>query len=127
MIIGNSNKKYKNINLYTWILGTVKNKYSNNQLVLDEIQIIEKLTGKSLDELYCGRKEPVKVKVVDVVENKKIGVFESQHEASRVMRDKYNVKLNSGIVGRCLTGKTTTPYKGRFMFYRVDENEEATE
>lgn len=127
IIISNQNKKYKDVSLYDWIHGTVKVKYKNNKLSLEEIQIIEKLIGKSLEDLYCGKKEPVKVKVVDIIENKMVGIFKSQCEVARVMKEKFDIKTNSGIIGRRLTGKTTKPYKGRFMFYRVDENGEVTE
>lgn len=126
VIVNSSNPKYKEKNLYDWILRSVKRKYKNNELSLGEIQIIEKLIGKSLQDLFCGKKEPIKVKVVDIVENKD-EVYESIYEAVRVMREKYDVKINDSVVSSRLTGKVTTPYKGRFMFYRVDENEEATE
>ena len=127
VIIGNSNRKYKDINLYSWLLGTVKKKYISNKLTLEEIQVIEKLIGKSLDELYCGRKEPIKVKVVDIIENKVAGIFESQCKAARRMREKYDIKINDTVIIKHLTGKVTTPYKGRFMFYRADEDEKVTE
>ena len=126
VIISKKNSKYKERNLYIWIL-KLKKRYKANKLTLEEIKVIERLIGKSLDDLYCGRKEPVKAKVVDVLENKVIGIFESQKEAARVMREKYVIKINDGIIRNRLTGKITTPYKGRFMFYRVDENGEVTE
>ena len=85
------------------------------------------MVGKSLDDLYCGKSKPVKVKVVDIIENREVGMFESQKEAERRMGEKYGIKIASSIIGKCLTGKITTPYKGRFMFYRADENEEVTE
>ena len=127
VIISNLNRKYRDTNLYDWVVRTVKRKYGNNQLALDDIQVIEKLVGKSLDELYCGKKEPVKVKVIDVIENKKIGIFESQKETTRVMRKNYDVKIYNSAIGRRITGKITKPYRGRFMFYYADENEEVTE
>lgn len=79
-----------------------------------------------MDELYCGKK-PIKTKVIDINENRAIGIFESQKEAVRVMRDKYNIKITDKVVRNRLTGKVTTPYMDRFMFYRVDEKGEVTE
>ena len=125
-IISRTNSKYKDKDLYGWVRGTVKKKFNNNKLSLEEIQIIEKLVGKSLGDLYCG-KESVKVKVIDIIENKVIGIFESQKKTSKVMREKYDIKINSDTIRNHLTGKRTIPYKGRFMFYYADENEEATE
>lgn len=73
------------------------------------------------------KKEPVKVKVVNLNGSKEIDVFESLNETVRTIRKKYNVKICSAGIKDRLTGKTTTPYKGRFMFYRVDENKEVAE
>lgn len=127
VIINSSNPKYKEKNLYGWILRTVKRKYRNNELSLDEIQIIEKLVGKSLDNLYCGKKEPVKVKAIDIIENKEIGIFESQCEIAKVMRERFDIKTTDTTIRKHLTGKISTPYKGRFMFYYADGNEEVTD
>lgn len=126
VIISSKNSKYKEKNLYIWIMGTIKNRYRNKKLSTEEIQSIEKLIGKSLDELYCGKK-PIKTKVIDINENRAIGIFESQKEAVRVIRDKYNIKITDKVVRNRLTGKVTTPYMDRFMFYRVDEKGEVTE
>lgn len=126
VIISGKNPKYKSRNLYSWIHNSVKKRYKNNELSLEEIQIIERITGKSIDVLYCD-KEPVGVIVLDMVENKKVGVFESQHETARIIQKRYGFKINDGIVRSRLTGKVTTPYKGRFMFYYADENKKVTE
>lgn len=123
VIIRGANQKYKEKNLYAWIFSTVKRKYKKNKLSIEEKKIIEKLMGKSLNDLYYGNK----VKVIDIVENREVGVFRSQNVTARVMREKYNVKISDSIVSNRLTGKTTKPYKGRFMFYYADENEEVTE
>lgn len=127
VIIGRKNQKYKDKNLYIWIMVAVKNRYKNNKLSLSEIQIIEKLVGKSLDDLYCGKNEPIKVKVIDIVEKKEVGIFKSLKETARRMKERYDIKISCNVIRYRLTGKIITPYKGRFMFYRVDENEEVTE
>ncbi len=127
VIINNQNRKYRGTNLYDWVVGTVKRRYVNKNLSLEEIQIIEKLMGKPLDELYCGRKEPVKVRVIDVIENKEVGIFESKRQVSKMMQEKFGMNANGRIIEIRLNGKITTPYKGRFMFYRVDKNGEVTE
>lgn len=127
VIIDKINSRYKDENLYNWIKQTVRKRYKKGKLSLNEIQTIEQLIGKSLDELFCEKKDPIKVKVVDILENKEIGIFESQKEAARRMQKKYDIKIADNIIKYRLTGKTTKPYKGRFMFYRVDENGEVTE
>lgn len=127
MIVSNSNRRYRDTDLYDWVVGTVKRRYVNKKLSLEEIQIIERLMGKSLDELYCGRKEPVKVRVIDVIENKEIGIFESKRQVSKVMQEKFGVNASSRVIDFRLSGKFIKPYMGRFMFYRVDENGEVTE
>lgn len=126
VIISNLNRKYRDTNLYDWVVRTVKKRYKNNKLSLEEIEVIERLIGKTLDDLYCG-KESVKIKVIDIIENKRIGIFKSQREAARVIKGNYDIKINNSVIGNRLTGKITTPYKGRFMFYYADENEEVTE
>ena len=126
VIVSGKNRKYKEKNLYIWVFSTVKRKYKKNKLSIEEKKIIEKLMGKSLDDLYCS-KDPIKIKVADVVENKEVGIFESQKGTARRMREKYNIKISNTAIRNRLAGKVTTPYKGRFMFYRVDENGEVTE
>ncbi len=121
VVINTCNKEYKGENIYQFIMTTVRRKYINNQLLKDEKILIEKLMGKSLDDLYCGKKEPVKVKVIDIIENKEIGIFESKRQTSRAMQEKFSVKASNPVIEVRLTGKITTPYKGRFMFYYADE------
>lgn len=123
VIINKINSKYKDENLYNWIKQTVRRRYRKGKLSLNEIQTIEQLTGKSLDELFYEKKDSIKVKVVDILKNKEIGIFESQNEAARRMREKYDIKIADNIIRYRLTGKTTKPYKRRFMFYRVDDGE----
>jgi len=94
VIIGRKNQKYKDKNLYIWIMVAVKNRYKNNKLSLSEIQIIEKLVGKSLDDLYCGKNEPIKVKVIDIVEKKEVGIFKSLKETARRMKERYDIKIS---------------------------------
>ena len=127
VIIGSLNRKYRSTNLYEWVTTTVKDRYKKGNLSQEEMQVIEKLIGKSLDSLYCGKSEPIKVKVVDIIENREVGIFESQSETERKMREKYDIKINSSVIRNHLTGKFTTPYENRFMFYRVDEDGEVTE
>lgn len=127
VIIGSLNRKYRSTNLYEWVTTTVKDRYKKGNLSQEEMQVIEKLIGKSLDSLYCGKSEPIKVKVVDIIENREVGIFESQSETERKMREKYDIKINSSVIRNHLTGKFTTPYENRFMFYRVDDDGEVTE
>lgn len=54
--VSRTNSFYEGVNLYTWVIGTVKNKYKNKKLSLDEIRVIESLMGKSLEDLYCEKK-----------------------------------------------------------------------
>lgn len=126
VIISHKNPKYKNKNLYDWVCGTVKRRYKKGELSLAEIQIIEKMIGKSLDNFYCEN-NPVKVKVLDVIENREIGIFESKKQTSKVMQEKFNVKASNPAIENRLKGKITTPYKGRFMFYYADKNKKVTE
>lgn len=52
VIISCTNKQYKDNNLYDWIKNTVKRRYINNKLLSEEIQVIEKLIGKSLINFF---------------------------------------------------------------------------
>lgn len=127
VVIGHSNPNYKGMNLYRFVMKNIKKKYKKDKLLKYEQEIIEKLVGKSLDDLYCGKSEPVKVKVVDIIENKVVGIFKSQYDATKRMREKYDIKISRIPIIYRLTGKINTPYKGRFMFYHVDGNGEVTE
>ncbi len=64
---------------------------------------------------------------MDVIEKKEVGIYKSQKGAINSIQEKYDIKVGNKAIRDCLTGKMTTPYKGRFMFYYADENEEVTE
>ena len=49
VIISRTNEIFKGVDLYDWIRYPVKKKYKKNELTKEEIETIEKLTGKKLD------------------------------------------------------------------------------
>lgn len=120
ILIGCSNQMYKGINLYVWMIQTIKQKFYKEKLSQVQIEVLEKLIGKTLYELFnLGNF----VKVVDVIENKNIGIFDSQQQVIKVLQEKINDKISVTVIYNRLKGKVTTPYKGRFMFYYATNEE----
>ena len=120
IIVNYSNQTYKEKNLYRWIMHTVKTRYQNSKLSINEREYIQKVTGKTLENLYGNNYRPICVK--DIIANKNIGCFQSVKKAAREM-PKINIVVNDTSIYSRLNGKITTPYKGRFMFYYATDEE----
>ncbi len=121
IIISRKNQYYNSINLYTWITETVKKKYKNGELLLEEIEIVEKLIGKQLNEIFGARL--MITKVVDIIENNVIKTCSSQSSARKYIKENYGLCISNTAIRNRLDGKITTPYKGRFMFYYATDEE----
>ena len=121
VIIKQSNPNYADEDFYHWIMRTVRVKYQKNELTQEQIAIIEKLIDRPLDNLFGGKLVPTKV--VDVIEDREIGIFTSRNCAAKYVKKNYGFNLNNGAINLRLTGKITTPYKGRFMFYYATDEE----
>lgn len=87
IIISRTNEKYKGVNLYDWVVGKVKQKYKDNKLKNEDIKNIENLINKPLYKLFGNF-----VIVVDVIENKKIGIYVSQNETVRNLKKEFDTK-----------------------------------
>lgn len=120
VIISHNNRVYKKNNLYDWIKSTVKRKYKRNSLSIEEKEIIEKLIGKPLWKFFLSCNF---IKILDVCENKVITVCDTQKEAAEKISKLINLPTSIGVIRNRLTGKVTTPYKGRFMFYYATDEE----
>lgn len=126
IIINRTNKIYNGVNLYDWIITTVKRKYKNGKIPKEDIGVIEKLLGKSLNNLFCdyGKdNKSIKVKVKDLPANKIMGIFDSLSEASRKLGEINDINIKPTAISKRLNGEITTPYKGRFMFYYATDEE----
>lgn len=99
---------------------TVKIRYQNNKLSLSEREYIQKIAGKTLEDLYENNSRLICVK--DIIANKNVGYFQSAKKAVREM-SKINIVVNDTSIYNRLNGKITTPYKGRFMFYYATDEE----
>lgn len=173
-----TNPNYNGVNLYHWVISTVRNKYEKNELNNTDIELIEKLIGRKIDnsfgtiyqqkynlckqavnegviinehnQKYKGtnlynwinvhkkrfsedelkiinmlmpNKKYITNKIIDIAENKVVGIFKTLEEAVHFMRETYGVELCRDGISKRLKGKTTTPYKGRFMFYYATDEE----
>jgi len=121
IVISSKNQVYEQINLYEWINSTIKRKYKNNELSNEEKLIIEQLIGKPLIKFFNYNRNFVKM--VDVIESKEIGIYQSASQITRTMQEDFNMKVGESVVYDRVTGKVTTPYKGRFMFYSATDEE----
>lgn len=118
--ISRNNTNYENKDLYHWVFRNVKLKYLNNELADEDIEIIERLFGKSLYQLFHRGSL---VKMVDVIEERNIGIYNSQREIVKEFKTKFDLKISSSAINLYLKGKVKTPYKGRFMFYYATDEE----
>lgn len=101
-------------------LATLIKNDKNNKLSDDKKAIIERYLGKPLNIFFSTGDF---VKVIDVIEDKEIGIYKSHYQAAKAMQERFNVKINgTGIFNRS-KGKIITPYKGRFMFYYATDEE----
>lgn len=114
--LNSCNRKYKNVDLYAWIKGTVKK----------HVEEGERLSDRQKELIYKVLLWRRKVKVVDL-DSKQIYVYSSANKVSEALCNNFriakNIKSAVVTVNNHLSGKTTTPYKGRFMFYYATDEE----
>lgn len=119
VVISCKNRIYKQIDFYNWIFHTVKKRYYKHELSDEEITTLEKLTGKQLCRFFNNGKF---IKIVDIIKNKEVGVYMSSATAANIIQEKFGMNICDASISLQLSGKVTTPYKGRFMFeYATDE------
>lgn len=118
IIVSYLNQKYKGMNIYEWIKWNVKNRIDT--LNDNERELIEKLTGKALSNFYEYNKP---ILVMDIIENKEIGRYDSQLKASKEIQKIYGYKTTVTSIRNCANNIQKSPYKGRFMFYYVTDEE----
>ena len=120
VVISRNNQGYKENNLYDWIKSTVKRRYKRNSLSNEEREIIEKLIGKPLWKFFLSCNF---IKIMDIHENEVIAVCNTQKEAAEKISKQINLPIDISVIHNRLSGKVTTPYKGRFMFYYATDEE----
>jgi len=112
VVLGDSNRKYKDVDLYKWF--TIhKDKFTDEQL-----EILNKLISN-------GNRTPVKM--IDIINNKTVGIYKSQADAANILY--YDFKLGTSVENvRCdiykrLSKKVKNPiYKSRFIIeYAADK------
>ena len=125
VVINNSNRCYMGTNFYTWITKTVRKKYLSNELTTDEIYVIERLINKPIYRMFNndGKNDGKFIKVIDIIRNCTIGIYCSQKNVIKVIREKFNLNINKKDIYIRIYEKTTFPYKGRFMFYYATDEE----
>lgn len=115
-VLNSCNRKYKNVDLYSWIKGTVKKH-------IEESEQISESQRELIHHALLWRR---KVKVLDL-DSKQIYVYSSANKASQALCNNFRIAKNAKSVvvtiNNHLSGKTTTPYKGRFMFYYATDEE----
>lgn len=117
VVLNSCNKKYKNIDLYSWIKGTVKKH-------LEEGEILSEKQKDLISKVF--KKWSNQVRVIDLL-NKQNYVYPSINKASEALCNQFHVtkdvKSALGSITNRLLGKTMSPYKERFMFYYTTDEE----
>ncbi len=116
IIISSSNKMYKSVNLYCFIMGVVKYRYEKGLLNEYQEEVFSKLLGFSISQLG-NRQLYKKIEVFDA-ENKRVGIFNSVHEASRNSENNFGIKISQTAIRNRLSNKIKGNYKG-FTFKYV--------
>lgn len=116
IVLNSCNRKYENVDLYSWIKGTVKKHIEEGEKLSDrQMQLITKV-------LHWRRN----VKVIDL-ESSQVYVYPSANKASEALYRNFliakNAKSAVATINNHLSNKTTFPYKGRFMFYYATDEE----
>lgn len=116
IVLNSCNRKYENVDLYSWIKGTVKKHIEEGEKLSDRQK-------KLICKVLLWRK---KVKVVDL-KSSQVYVYSSANKASEALCRNFliakNAKSAVTTINNHLLGKTTAPYKGRFMFYYATDEE----
>lgn len=116
IVLNSCNRKYENVDLYSWIKGTVKK----------HIEEGEKLSDRQMELVSKVLQWRRKVKVVDL-ESGQVYICSSANKASETLCRKFliakNAKSAVTTINNHLSSKTTSPYKGRFMFYYATDEE----
>lgn len=116
IVLNSCNRKYENIDLYSWIKGTVKKHIEEGQ----------KLSNRQMELISKVLQWRRKIKVVDL-ESSQVYVYSSANKASEALCSNFlitkNAKSAVTTINNHLLSKTTSPYKGRFMFYYATDEE----
>lgn len=116
IVLNSCNRKYENVDLYSWIKGTVKKHIEEGEKISDRQKEL-------ISKVLLWRK---KVKVVDLKSNQ-VYVYSSANKASEALCNNFRIVKNAKsavvTISNHLSGKVTTPYKGRFMFYYATDEE----
>jgi len=111
VVLSKNNQFYKGVNLYEWKI------YNRKSFTAEELEIVNKVIP--------NRKLNLAIKVVDI-KIKHTNIYLSKRAAGNAICNKYENVKKGGIMDameRRLSKKTTTPYKGRFMFYYATDEE----
>lgn len=110
IVLSKKNRIYKGVDLYRW--------YYNHKSSLSKEQLN---TFKKII-----REHEKTIKVVDLL-NKQTNIYSSITKVAEVLYSEFNVTKNDKSamysILHHLSGKVTTPYKGRFMFYYATDEE----
>lgn len=110
IVLSKKNRIYKGVDLYKWYYSH-KSSFSKEQLSI-------------FRRIICKHEKTIKI--IDL-RNKQANIYSSITEAAKALYIEFNVTKNDksafySILNH-LSGKVTTPYKGRFMFYYATDEE----
>lgn len=112
IIITKKNPYFKNVNLYEWVCGTLKNRYNNNQLTNDERKIVKQLIGFDIEELGKRWRKPIPIKVVCSNGQMEDTIYPNIVETAKSLSEKLNFAISSDVVRRCLKGNRKNELHG---------------
>ena len=123
-IISKKNRKYKNIDLYEWVTGTLRRRYEIGKLTQLEQDMVRSLVGYGIEEIGKRIRKPVSVKVIQKSNHQLIGIYQTIKEASRAIYNELGIKISESIIGRSLKGKRKNEYAGLIFQYAANNDTE---
>lgn len=107
VIIDKHNQVYKGVNFYNWYYDN-KKKFSEKEIVL-------------LNKLVPNRSNKVEIRIIDVINDKVLGIYESVSEAGKALCIQFHVvssnKTGRTVIYKRLSGATKNPvFRDRFRF-----------
>lgn len=104
IIITKKNPCFKDVNLYEWVVGTLKSRCDNNKLTDEERKIVKQLIGFDIEEIGKRGRKPTVIKVVCNNGDIEDETYSSIVDAANSLSERLGVTITPVKVGRCLRG-----------------------
>ena len=124
IIITKKNPCFKDVNLYEWVVGTLKSRCDNNKLTDEERKIVKQLIGFDIEEIGKRGRKPILIKVVCNNGDIEDETYSSIVDAANSLSGRLGVTITPVRVGRCLRGIIKNELYGFHFEYAANDIKE---